>query len=256
VGFVHRSTRFLSSVLVSLAAVMVVCASVPVQGATSGRATGSAAKDTAFSGDITFAENSVYDEIRTDSKWGIGVMVPLFIGQGVLLERRVTQNIWAFSHFTYQNWLPGSYEETETGRVDFAERNRFQLSIGADRLFSLPFTSLKRWAPVLGVGAGIRRSEVRSSKLDSLCRPRCGVYLASSEVVDAATETAVIGLLRAGIRVREMFVFGERTDLGVIFEQNFETGIQLLSTNQAPSAELSSGVRAKGALLLEMSLKF
>lgn len=252
----HRSIEFLSSVLVGLAALLVVCASVAVQGATNGRATSSAAKDAAFNGDISFAENSVYDEMRTDSQWGIGVKVPLFNGQGVLLERRLNQNIWAWGHLTYQDWLPGSYEETETGRVDFTERNRFELSIGADRLFSLPFTSLKRWAAVLGAGAGVRRSEVRSSKLESLCRPRCSVYLASSEVLDAATETAVIGLLRAGIRVREMFIFGERTELGVIFERNLETGIQLLSTNQAPSAELTSGVRAKGALMLEMSLKF
>ncbi len=134
--------------------------------------------------------------------------------------------------------------------------------LGRTHLFS-KFDPLKAFdlshgdrALVLGAGAGVRRSEVRSSKLDSVCRPRCNVYLESSEIVDAATETAVIGLLRAGIRVREMFIFGERTELGVIFERNFETGLQLLSTNQAPSAELSSGVRAKGALLLEMSLKF
>jgi hypothetical protein len=245
VSLTSRQYRFLNATLAILTAASIFGAAAPAY-----------ASEAAFGGYITFAENSVLDEVKTDTQWGVGVMVPLFNGQGALIERRVTHNIWAWGHLTYQVQLPGSYEETETGRVDFTERNRFELSMGADRIFSIPLASLKRWAAVLGAGAGVRRSEVRSSKLESVCRPRCSVYLVSSEVVDAATETAVIGLLRAGIRVGEMFIFGERTELGVIFERNFETGLQLLSTNQAPSPELSSGVRAKGALLLEMSLKF
>lgn len=207
-----------------------------------------------FGSEITFAENTVLDDVKTDAQWGVGVMVPLLNGQGALLERRVSQNVWAWSHLTFQEQLSGSYNETETGRVDFSERNRFELSLGVDRLFSIP--GFRRWAGVLGLGAGVRRSEVRSSKMDSICKPRCNLYLVSSEVVDAATETAAIGLLRAGIRVREMFIFGERTELGVIFERNIETGVKLLTTNKTPSAELTNGVRSKGSLLLEMSLKF
>jgi hypothetical protein len=189
-----------------------------------------------------------------------GLMVPLFNGQGALLERRLAGfwggTLWAWRHLTYQEQMSGSYTETETGRVDFTERHRFQLSLGADHLLAIPLSSLKRWNVVLGAGLGLRRSEVRSSKLDSVCRPRCSWYWVSSEVVDAATEVAAIGLLRAGVRVKEVFMFGERTELGVIFERNLETGVQLLSTNQAPSSELLSGERSKGSLLLEMSLKF
>ncbi|MDZ4082593.1 MAG: hypothetical protein U1E10_06640 [Bdellovibrionales bacterium] len=212
------------------------------------------------SGQITFAENTIPDEPKRDSNWGIGVMVPLLNGQGALLERRLANfwggTLWGWGHLTYQEQMSGSYTETETGRVDFTERHRFQLSLGADHLLAIPLSSLKRWNVVLGAGLGIRRSEVRSSKMDSVCRPRCSWFWVSSEVVDAATEAAAIGLLRAGVRVKEVFMFGERTELGVIFERNVETGVQLLSTNQAPSSELLSGERSKGSLLLEMSLKF
>ncbi len=210
--------------------------------------------DSDITGDISFAENTIQDSIPPYFSSGVGLMVPLLYGQGFLFERRLADRSWAWAHFTYQETATFENTLTPTGTIEFKERHRFEASIGADRYFSM-FGS-QRWVAVLGTGFGLRRSEVQSTTMESVCRPRCNVYFASSQVFDAATEVAVIGLLRFGARVRDLYVFGERTEVGVIFERNLETGVQLLSTNQAPSNELANGQRSKGSLLLELSLRF
>jgi hypothetical protein len=210
-------------------------------------------------GTISFAENSMPAAEHKVQPNGVGLSVHGIDGLGVFYERglgpRVRAHAEVFLNLKERPAMP-YFDKSETvGAADFAVRNQFSISIGADRFFNL--TDDGRWSLLAGAAAMYAAGSAQAKFYPAMCSwLYCGFNPNVVMKDQTINETAFVGIVRAGVRYSGIKIMGRKSDFAFVLNMQALRSSKAQEFQSPDGRVIASGVGNAGTIALESSLAF